>query len=241
MTDAPFNQYVSVKKRDQGYQTIKKGSNKLRFDDLRQIFHQEKAIEVVPIVESQNDTLILKCAFNIAKCVPHQTNQCKWREKSGFAPNMLHSSSNSGKLFSGDLVFIRYLNNKLINLIVTEDVFLDDLEMSLKVRIPQENTSTEVKLEQLVKDGNSIVALPSNKYHIDCNGKIEIDDGISYMFDALMNKEIVSRTDIEWNEFLRIQTSDNCSDLLASVEPDSSDKEFSEISRKIKRRKMQPF
>ena len=246
MTDAPFNQYIKVKKRDQGYQAIEKGSTKLRLDDLREIFHQKKASKVVPIVESESDTLTLKCAFNIAKCVPRQTNRCKRREKSGFAPNMLQSSSsNSGKLFSGDLVFIRYLNNQLINLIVTEDVILDDLNMSLKVRIPQGNTSTEVgcvKLEQLVKDGNNIVAIPSKMYHIDGDGAIELDESISYMFDALMNKQIVSRTDIEWHELLGIQTSDNSSTIVETAEPDvSDDEDFPVIRRKRKRRKTQPF
>ena len=73
MTDAPFNQYVKVKKRDQGYQAIEKGCTKLRLDDLREIFQQEKT-KKVPIVESESDTLTLKCGFNIAKCVPRQTN-----------------------------------------------------------------------------------------------------------------------------------------------------------------------
>ena len=106
---------------------------------------------------------------------------------------MLQPSSNSGKLFSGDLVFIKYLNNQLINLIVTEDKILDDLDMSLKVRRPQGNSSVDVasvKLEQLVKDGENIVAVPCNMYQIDGDGSIELDESISYMFDALMNKEI---------------------------------------------------
>ena len=244
MTDAPFNQYVKTKKRDQGYQAIEKGSTKLKLDDLREIFHQEKASNIDPRVESESDTLTLKCAFNIAKCVPRQSNRCKWREKSGFAPNMLQSSSNSGKLFSGDLVFIKYLNNQLVNLIVTEDVILDDLDMSLKVRIPGGNASVEagcVKLELLVKDRSNIVAIPSNMYHIDGDGEIELDENISYMFDALMNKEIVTRNDMEWNELLGIEMSGNRSAVEGSAEPDDSDdEEFPVIRKKRKRRKTQP-
>lgn len=65
MGDAPFNQYVKIKKRDQGYHAIRKCDTKLTF------------------------TVTLKFAFNIAKSVPRQSNRCKLREKSGFAPNML--------------------------------------------------------------------------------------------------------------------------------------------------------
>ena len=244
MTDAPFNQYVKVKKRDQGYQAIEKGCTKLRLDDLREIFHQEKT-KKVPIVESESDTLTLKCGFNIAKCVPRQTNRCKWRERSGFAPNMLQSSSNSGKLFSGDLVFIKFLDNQLINLVVSEDVTLDDLDMSLKVRRPRGNSSTDVmsvKLEQLVKDGENIVAVPCNMYQIDGDGSIELDESISYMFDALMNKELVSRTDTEWDELLGIQPPESIGVNEGSVEPDQSDDEEIPVKRrKRKRRKTQPF
>ena len=39
------------------------------------------------------------------------------------------------------------------------------------------------------------------------------------MFDALMNKEIVPRTDIEWDELLGIQPSQNIG-VEGSVEPD---------------------
>ena len=47
---------------------------------------------------------------------------------SGCAPNILQSSLNSGKLFSGDLVFVKYLNNQLLN---------------LKVRVTQGSSSME--------------------------------------------------------------------------------------------------
>ena len=155
---------------------------------------------------------------------------------------MLQPSSNSGKLFSGDLVFIKYLNNQLINLIVTEDTILDDLDMSLKVRRPQGNSSVDVasvKLEQLVKDGENIVAVPCNMYQIDGDGSIELDESISYMFDALMNKDIVSRTDIEWNELLSVPAGDINEGSPENTESD--DEEIALRTRKRKRRNTQPF
>ena len=246
MTNAPFNQYVKVKKRDQGYQAIRKGDTKLTLSDLREIFQQTKGSNVEHRAESESDTAILKCAFNIAKSVPRQSNRCKWREKSGYAPNMLQSSSNSGKLFAGDLVFMKYLNNQLLNLIVAENVILDDLEMSLKVRVSQGSSSMEVcyvKLEQLVKDGGTTVAIPSNMYHLDSDGEIELNENISYMFEAIMNKEIVSRTDMEWNELLGMELSGNRSAVgdpaEAAAEPDSDDEEFPVRRQKRKRRKIQ--
>ena len=56
-------------------------------------------------------------------------------------------------------------------------------------------------------------------YQIDGDGSIELDESISYMFDALMNKEIVLRTDTEWDELLGIQPSENIGVNEGSVEP----------------------
>ena len=247
MCDAPFNQYVKVKKRDQGYQAIRKGDTKLTLDDLKEIFHESGERNVEPRAESESDTVTLKCAFNIAKSVPRQSNRCKWREKSGFAPNMLQlSSSNSGKLFSGDLVFMKYLNNQLLNLIVTEDVVLNDVDMSLKVKMFHGDGSEEVcsvKLGQLVKDGSTTVAIPSNMYRLNDDGEIELDENISYMFEAIMNKQIVSRTDMEWSEFFGIEMSNNRSVVENSMEPEVSDNEEFPVCRRKsrKRRKIQPI
>ena len=80
-------------------------------------------------------------------------------------------------------LFIRIMMCQLLNLVVTEDVILDDLDMSLKVRRPRGNSNTDVvpvKLEQLVKEGENIIAVPCNMYQIDGDGSIEVDESISY-------------------------------------------------------------
>ena len=74
----------------------------------------------------------------MAKAVPRQSNRTKWQERSRFMPNILQQSdSNAGKLFAGDLVFFKSLDNRLLNLLVAEDVTLSDINMSFKVKIHQ--------------------------------------------------------------------------------------------------------
>ena len=117
---------------------------------------------------SDGDMKILKYAFNLAKSVPRQSNRCKWRAKSGYMPDMLQqSSSNSGKLFAGDIVFFQSLDNRLINLVVTEDTILSDLDMSLKVKMLQSeelNRIYSIKLAQLFKDSGQTVVIPSTLF-----------------------------------------------------------------------------
>ena len=105
MTATPFNQHCKVKVRDKGYPALEKREGRLTINDLKEIFKNidQKGGRNEEKVE---EALILKQAFYITKSVPRQTNRCKWREKSGFNPNMLMPSEpSSGKLFANDLVF----------------------------------------------------------------------------------------------------------------------------------------
>ena len=214
MCNTPFNQYSKVKKRDQGYQAVGKRDIPLTIDDIKEIFSDsvQKQAENPTVIE--NDQKILRCAFNLAKSVPRQSNRCKWREKSGYAPNLLQESeSNSSKLFAGDLVFFQSLDNKLLNLFVTEDVVLSDLDMSLKVKMIHSDDDERifsVKLSQLFQDGGHTVAIPSNMYTIEDEG-LRLDDNVSYMFDGIRYQQTVSRTDTEWDLLLDVfcETTEN--------------------------------
>ena len=203
MCNTPFNQYAKVKKRDEGYQSVGDRDIDLTIRDMKEIFCEfdddQGPVENKNI--SDDDAKILKYAFNMAKAVPRQSNRCKWREKSGYMPNMLQqSTSNSGQLFAGDLVFFKSLDNKLLNLLVTEDVTLSDIDMSVKVKMLQSDQSNRVytiQLAQLFQDGGRTVVIPSTLFKVE-DDELKLDENVSYIFDGMRDQQAVSRTDSDW-------------------------------------------
>ena len=92
--------FVSTQRQRSGIKDIKPLwtflKTKLSFSDM-QIFRDEKNItlredEDMELVESEiteNDNIILRQVFLLAKSVPRQSNRTKWQERSGFQPNLL--------------------------------------------------------------------------------------------------------------------------------------------------------
>jgi hypothetical protein len=93
MTDTPFCQYTKTKVRDKGYQSlVDVGKTKLSVKDILMIFGDQEKNKADADQEdiSDQDEMILRQAFLLTKSVPRQTNRSKWREKSGFQPNLLN-------------------------------------------------------------------------------------------------------------------------------------------------------
>ena len=84
-----------------------------------------------------SDPWLLKKAYLLSKSVPRQTNRTKWREKSGYQPNMLLAKECPGMIYVGDLVCCRTSSDKLLFLIVMEDVLLQDVDVKVSVRFPE--------------------------------------------------------------------------------------------------------
>ena len=108
LCDVPFHQYIKVKLHDKGYQDINSAMrSKLDLNDLLEIY-SHCAVKNTSVQREQilspDDKKVLKAAFLLTKSVPRQTNCCKWREASGYSPNLL-AEKNNGKVKQGDLVF----------------------------------------------------------------------------------------------------------------------------------------
>ena len=200
MCDTPFNQYSKIKKRDQGYQALRDGELKLSVRDLKDIFSESEDKKELDVQLTDGEIKILNHAFNLAKSVPRQSNRCKWREKAGFAPNMLQPTlQNSGKLYVGDLVFFQSFSNKILDLVVAEEVILATLEVPLKVCLLQGAESVlTINLSQLLQNNGQAVVVPAEFYHLE-DGKMKIQENVSYLFDKLTNKRSLLPDDPAWD------------------------------------------
>ena len=116
--DLPFNQYAKVKLRDKGYQQLDDDfKSKLDMDGFWDIYVKGKEKESVDstVKPTDDQKRILRQAYLLTKSVPRQSTRSKWKEASGYEPNLLADKESSSKLLVGDLVFsmsfniIRYL------------------------------------------------------------------------------------------------------------------------------------
>lgn len=98
MCDTPFEQYTKVKLRDKGYQEINPALKSKVSLDLSKVFSKKGKSEekTLSSLLSPEDEKILKTSWLLSKSVPRQTNRSKWREKSGYRPNMLMEKKDSG-------------------------------------------------------------------------------------------------------------------------------------------------
>ena len=138
ISNAKFCQYVKDSVQDKGYQEIEGDRCKISVKDLKEIFdfsQKEGYREEVPEISAE-DTLLLHKAYLLSKSVPRQTNRAKWREKSGFQPNMLLEKVHPGMLLANDLVCSRSITDTLMFLIVQEGVLMRDVDVKISVRFP---------------------------------------------------------------------------------------------------------
>ena len=202
MCNTPFNQYTKVKKRDQGYQALGERELQLSIRDMKDIFSGFDDEKPTEVKLSDGEMKVLKHSFNLAKSVPRQSNRCKWREKSGFSPNMLQPKTlNSGKLYVGDLVFFQSFGDKVLNLLIIEEVVLCSIDIPIKVQILQSEDQQKVYtiyLNQLLQDNGQTVVVPSDFFSIE-DGEFRIQENVSYLFDKLTNKGCMVQKDSEWD------------------------------------------
>ena len=135
MTLTPFCQYSKVKLRDKGYQSLlDTGKVKLSAKQIMEIFEVSSNPDVDESEvedESEENKIFLQKAYLLTKSVPRQSNRCKWRERSGFQPNLLQEPSSSGQLLCNDMVFSRDLGGNLVYLVVKKSVQLNGKAMTV--------------------------------------------------------------------------------------------------------------
>ena len=124
------------------------------------------------------DHILLNKAFAVAKSVPRQTNRAKWRERSGFTPNLLLETSAPGIIRAQDLVCCHSITGSLMFLIVQEDVLLSDSDVKVLVRFPDGTISFYIGSDKLVVTKEQIMVLPSQLYEVTDDGEVKLDDAV---------------------------------------------------------------
>ena len=114
---------------------------------------------------TSEEATVLKKAYLLSKSVSRQSNRTKWRERSGFQPNMLTEKSSAGTLFQGDLVCTRSVHG-LVYYVVESDTALDDDGVHVPVVTVDGSENLAILNSDLVGERGHIVALPSTLYRI---------------------------------------------------------------------------
>lgn len=142
--------------------------------------------------------MTLKKAHALSKSVPRQNNRAKWRERSGFAPNMFpETSSKAGRLIEGDVVFGKSSSVEKIEFIVKKD---KDDEIEVCQFNKKESKILYVRQDSLSLDKGLIAVVPKNMYNIE-EGLIKFDDLVAFFCNNLVECPI-TLTD-EWATILQ--------------------------------------
>ena len=118
--DQEHCQHEKEKVWDKGYQDIEHNRFPITVETLKKVLahsNKEDYLEVDTEIPPEDDLLVVKACL-LSKSVPRQSNRAKWREKSGYNPNMLSDCSSAGVLNKDDLVFSRSETDKLLFFIV---------------------------------------------------------------------------------------------------------------------------
>ena len=90
-------------------------------------FSRKNNIPKISYEISGNDEHLLRKAYLLAKSVPRQSNRSKWREQSGYKPNMLTETVRRWVLCKDDLVcYHSAASRDMMCLIIPQKVGLDD-------------------------------------------------------------------------------------------------------------------
>ena len=115
-----------------------------------------------PIPQTDEEISILEKAFALSKCVPRQSGRNVWREKAGFAPNMMLPIETSGVLLKEDLVLYRAIDESIEYFIVQKDFKLSDDQKKLQVRKVGEEESLSVNPDRFLVHRGMIMTVPSH-------------------------------------------------------------------------------
>ena len=204
MCEKPFHDYTKVKIRDKGYQEINPAlKSKVELDDLQELFQvDQKNDDDEDTVVTPDDKDVVHTAFLLSKSVPHQTNRCKWREKSGFTPNLLQEND-SGKLKVDDLVFHEMVDGSIAYLKVQKEILLTNATIHIELVPFNSTTLLNVQISKLMVHKGQIIVMPSYCYSV-TNGIIEFSDITEEMFAHILDEKRCeeSFSDEEWHAII---------------------------------------
>ena len=185
-----FCQYVKVKLRDKSYQNLdEQFKSLLTIDDISEILFAEGKKSQRPSGTkeiSSADENLLKQAYLTTKSVPRQSNRAKWKERSGFAPNMLTEKDEGSKLLVGDMVFCRDPLDGIRKLIVQDEIFLGNVAMMVNVKDVEILKTAFVSISDLLIYKGLVFVIPSQLYDI-VDNSVRLKDLASQLFEDFVS------------------------------------------------------
>ena len=187
MCKTPFIQDLKTSIHDKSYQELDHQGVELSYGELSEIFKpstRSQVIEDEHSIERSAKSAILKRAYLLSKSVPRQSNRSKWREASGYQPNMLVAKESGGTLYKGDIVFHYNIQNELQYLIVEENLLLDNVNSEVKIRNLGTSNVLSVPVNNLAKDDGMIAVIPSQLYSLD-GDEVHFEDVVLHLIKKL--------------------------------------------------------
>ena len=255
MCITPFNQYTKVKLRDKGYQNLDDDrKSKIKVEKLLDLFPSTKKNPTLlptinsdsgsndSIVEDENAKKILRSAFLLTKSVPRATNRTKWKQASGYVPDLLQYT-NPHKLVKGDLVFFSQPDDTLLYLQVVEDLVLDhDSRVKVFSIFEEKPKHIFVQCEKLVKDDDGLVfTIPKEFYKVEKNKSLSFNDMAKELFNDFINRESCRQfSDVDWAtlceepdiDFSVYKVNSSKTEEVLTMDEEEEEKEFDSMKKR---------
>ena len=169
LCETAFCQHIKTKLRDKSYQDLDKQFHyNMTMEDLwKALFSDRVKTSTEEVVVSDEDKKILLDAFRLTKSVPRRSNRAKWKEQSGFAPNLLIPHQDEHKVFTGDLVFCKDLSHSIRKLIVAKGKTLRNNNEKILVTDVENGSKLHVLTSSLVTDKGMLIVIPKTQYKIE--------------------------------------------------------------------------
>ena len=132
-------------------------------------------------------------AYLLTKSVPRRSNRSKWKEESGFAPNLLTEGVilNDNTFLSGDILFTADGRGSVRKFLNTNGVKVTSVSDHILVKDLDTKNLEEVPVESLLKDGAMYAVIPACLYE-DVNGQIVYSEKASQFIEDLVAKQYQS-------------------------------------------------
>ena len=192
MCQMPFWQHSREKLQTKAYQELESNDCSLTIKDLKEIFAFSRKNNIPKISHelTENDEHLLRKAYLLAKSVPRQSNRSKWREQSGYQPNMLTETVTRWMLCKDDLVCCHSAaSHDMTYLIVQQEVELDDSSKTILVSEPGRNSVFSISIEKLITEKGQIFTIPSQLYELDEKNNLQFPDIVEESVAELLSAE----------------------------------------------------
>ena len=108
--------------------------------------------------------------------MPRQSGRNRWREKSGFAPNMLPEAPSSGILLKGDLLIYCDIEDYVDYYAVEKDFKLLNLETKVEVVKVGTMAVKHVRVDRFLTQKGMVFTVPSTMYSISADNSVIFKD-----------------------------------------------------------------